>query len=175
MPHRPTFPSWLGTLFGHSELEVRRLLEDESSLHFLVAWSLFESKCFSGFVKAAQIEDYARVVSSTIDWSALSEIAEHFHTRYQNSPKLFKNLMHHQKDKRLSALLATSFSAFTPEDGVFFLVFVIYRYRNNIFHGNKGVLSWLSFREQIQLCIQAMQVMVSHAESLKPTMSAEAA
>jgi hypothetical protein len=59
MPHRSSFQSWLGTLVGHSEFEVRRLLEDESALHFLVAWSLFESKCFAGFVKAKQIEHYA--------------------------------------------------------------------------------------------------------------------
>jgi hypothetical protein len=83
--------------------------------------------------------------------------------------------MHKQKDERLSALVKQPFAKLTADEGLYFLVFVIYRYRNNIFHGNKGVQSWLCYREQVQCCIRAMQVMVSHAERISPTMSAEAA
>jgi len=170
-PKAATFHSWLGTLFGHSELQVRRLLDDEAALHFLMAWSLFESKCFGGFVRAAKIECYARLTSKSIAAATLPDAAEHFHARYQDS-KLFENLMHEQRNERLSSLLKAHFANLTTEDRLFFLVFVIYRYRNNIFHGNKGVMSWLHYREQIQYCIAAMQFMVSHAEQIKPTMKA---
>ena len=46
---------------------------------------------------------------------------------------------------------------------VFFLTFVVYRFRNNIFHGNKRVDAWLRFQPQIQDCIRVMQIMISHA------------
>lgn len=169
-----TFTSWLGTLFGHPELEVRRLLQDESALQFLVAWSLFESKCFGGFVQAVEIERYAKATSPALDPALLHDGVEHFHARYQNE-KLFENLMYKQKNERLLALLKRPFTGITADDKLYLLVFVIYRYRNNIFHGNKGVLSWLQYRVQIQHCIQAMQVLVSHAEQISPTMNAEAA
>jgi hypothetical protein len=83
--------------------------------------------------------------------------------------------MHGQKSARLSALLERPFDEPTSEDKVFLLVSVVYRYRNNIFHGNKGVESWLHYREQIQHCLQSMQVLVSYAEQITPTMKAEAA
>lgn len=62
-----------------------------------------------------------------------------------------------------------------PEDMVFFVAFVVYRYRNNMFHGNKGIHSWLQYGEQIRLCTEAMQAFVSHAESMSPTISTLAA
>ena len=50
------------------------------------------------------------------------------------------------------------------------VVVVVYRFRNNMFHGNKGVASWLRYREQIALCVLAMQEFIAHAEALTPTM-----
>ena len=168
-----SFPSWLGTLLGQSESETKRLLSDESALHFLIAWSLFESKCFGGFVKAKDIGDFAKRACCSIDWQVLRASAEHFHTRYQRST-LFKNLMHGQTENRLSTVLQSPFNEVCDEDRLYFLVFVTYRYRNNIFHGNKGIQSWLQYREQIKHCTRAMQVMVSHSEASAPTMSTAA-
>ena len=170
----PSFPSWLGTLFGHSEIKVQRLLKNKLALHFLVAWSLFESKCFGGFAKAEKIKTYANDTHSSIDLQALNESTEHFHKRYQ-CPTLFRNLMHQQQNQHLENVLQQSFSDVSGENRLYVLVFVIYRYRNNIFHGNKGVRSWLQYQEQIQHCIRAMQVMVSHAEFRTPTINASAA
>lgn len=169
MPTKSSFPSWLSNCLGNSEAEIRRLLTDESALYFLIAWSLFESKCFQGFVKAEDIEDFAERASPTIDLTALQESAWHFYERYQN-PTLRKRLMHNKNNPRLLELLAKPFSDIRNEEIIYLLVFVIYRYRNNIFHGNKGVQSWLNYQEQIKHCTRVMQVMISHAESKKPTM-----
>jgi hypothetical protein len=181
MPHRPSFAFWLSRLFGHSESQVRQLLKDETALHFLIAWSLLESKCFGGYMNANNIEAYAKNKSTTLDLSNLRNIGSYFHGRYQNK-NLFNNLMHAKKikkikpeEERLVSLLGRPYSELTAEDVIFFITFVIYRYRNNIFHGNKGVTSWLMYREQIQFCIQVMQVMISDAEQATPTMIDEAA
>lgn len=169
MPTKSSFPSWLSSCLGNSEVEIRRLLKDESALYFLIAWSLFESKCFQGFVKAEEIENFAERVSPTINLRALQESVKHFYERYQN-PELLKNLMHNKNNPRLLELLTKPFNNICNKEIIYFLVFVIYRYRNNIFHGNKGVQSWLNYQEQIKHCTRAMQVMISHAESNKPTM-----
>ena len=49
----------------------------------------------------------------------------------------------------------------SESDMIFMLVFVIYRFRNNIFHGNKGVGSWLQYKEQIKWCFTVMQLLIS--------------
>ncbi len=68
-------------------------------------------------------------------------------------------------------LLAKSVNRLSDAESVFLLSFVVYRFRNNIFHGNKGVNSWLSYTEQIELCIRSMMAFVNHAESRLPTMA----
>lgn len=61
------FEHWLGELLGQNEFEIRRLIQDPTALHFLIGWSLFESKCFDGFVKIGKLETFAaRLVARTI-------------------------------------------------------------------------------------------------------------
>lgn len=47
------------------------------------------------------------------------------------------------------------------------ILFVVYRFRNNIFHGNKGVNSWIQYTEQIRHCVQVMKVLISQYQSHK--------
>lgn len=173
MPSNSTFSSWLGTLLGHSEREINDLLDDESALQFLITWSIFESKCFHGRLKVGSIKYYADATAPSINSSALQDDAEYFHSRYQNGI-FFKNLIHESSiDSGMPALIKKSFTELSTADKLFFLVFVVYRYRNNIFHGNKGVQSWLQYRDQIRRCTQVMQALVTHAERSAPTMKSD--
>ncbi len=175
-----TFSRWLANMLKEREIEVQRLLKDEAALQFLIAWSLFESKCFSGFLKARKIREISDGISkNTFPSEAIVRPLTHFHARYQDEGKL-KNLLHDDKTppavvSEFRRCLKLSLPQMQLQDRVFTLVFVIYRYRNNMFHGNKGVGSWLQFGEQIRLCTYAMQEFVAHAESLSPTMCIEAA
>ncbi len=53
--------------------------------------------------------------------------------------------MYKQKNDRMNALLGQPLDSFTTEDEVFFAAGVAYRFRNNMFHGNKGVHTWLRY------------------------------
>lgn len=174
MPSSTEFNSWLGTLFGRPEVEVSHLLRDSTALRFLIAWSLFESKCFSGLVKAKKIDKYAKSVSQSICRDSIADAVAHFHARYQDKD-CFEHLMYGQENSRLARLLEQPIDNLSGDDRAFLLVFVVYRFRNNIFHGNKPVDSWLQYNEQIQYCISAMQVFVSHAEHAAPSIRSEAA
>lgn len=44
----------------------------------------------------------------------------------------------------------------TSEDKLALMFYVVYRYRNNIFHENKGIMSWTQDTEQIEKCISFM-------------------
>lgn len=92
-----TFTRWLATLLGQSEFEVKRLLDDPAALHFLLTWSLFESKCFGGFLKGKDLHPFAeRVVRDQFSLTVITPIALHFHQRFQDKKKA-ANLLHDDK------------------------------------------------------------------------------
>ena len=161
-----SFDRWFASYLDQDELQVARLLKDRTATRFLITWSIFESDCFGGFVQFKQINDYSKTIVEKSDFKRerFAEALRYFHNRYQE-PQLYKNLMHKQKSPELKQILEKDIGVLTPSEEIFFLVAVVYRYRNNIFHGNKGVSSWLKFREQIDLCRNIMQELIDIAET----------
>ena len=89
-----SFSGWLGQLFNQSELEIQQLLADQTAMQFLLAWSLFESKCFKSDLRSSEISGFASqlVSGNEMILDSLNVPAAHFHIRYQ-SPHKFANLM----------------------------------------------------------------------------------
>lgn len=164
------FEKWLGELLGQDEVEICHLFRDQTALHFLIAWSLFESKCFSGFVRINQIEKFAKkLISEGFDSTLVQDATNHFHARYKDS-NLYQQLMHDQACPRMEAIVRKNIQSLNPEESLFLVALVVYRFRNNIFHGNKKVQSWLQYKEQIRLCTCAMERFVTHTEFLCPSL-----
>lgn len=165
-----TFENWLAILFDQSEPEVELLLSDKAAVQFLIAWSIFESRCFSGFVNTDKIKSYAKrlIEVENFNVSLISEHTFYFHARYQEK-ELLNNLMHKDKSTEFEAIRNVDLLKLTPTQAAYFSTFVVYRFRNNIFHGNKGVRSWLDFTNQIRRCTLIMQQLISHAEAVRCT------
>ena len=86
----------------------------------------------------------------------LEEEILHFHERYQDKRK-YRNLKHKDPDYQVAnSVLSKEISEVSGEDQIAFLIYVIYRYRNNMFHGNKRLDSWIQYRQQIEYCTNAM-------------------
>jgi hypothetical protein len=162
------FEKWFASYLGQEESEIRVLLNNEVATRFLIVWSMFESKCFSGFMQVTKINNYAEQVigRNEFDIKKFSNALEHFHERYQDK-KLYKNLMHEQKSEEMDNILKKDISLLSQKESIFFLLFVVYRYRNNIFHGNKGVDSWLKFEKQITHCVEVMQLFLDIEKELE--------
>lgn len=164
------FEEWLGTLLKQSPDEIRRLLDDPAAQEFLISWSLFEAKCFDGFVKIQTIESFAkRVAEQGADSPSLDRAIAHFHQRYQDAER-YRQLMHGQPSSQMHTLVNKDLALFQPWERLYFLAIVAYRFRNNMFHGNKGVASWLHYSEQIRLCTATIGRFVSHAEEIRPSL-----
>lgn len=169
------FASWLADVLQEGKGDVTRLLKDKTALHFLIAWSLFESKCFSGFLTAKCLRSFAdKAVQAGFAPRTVVRQLNHFHDRYGDRKKL-DNLLSDNKtptavEEDFKCCLAKQVSSLADRDRVFTVLFVIYRFRNNMFHGNKRVESWLQYQAQISLCTEAMQEFVAHAERVRPTM-----
>ena len=163
----PTFDAWYADLLGERELEVRRLMSDGRAIRFLIAWSLFESRCFKASANEQEIRDLAyRLVSGGFNVDSLSEAFGHFYARYQDEARL-RHLLSKKNGDHLIRLLGRPAAELDAAEQLFLVLFVVFRFRNNIFHGNKGVQSWMQYGEQIQYCTGAMQAVISHVESHK--------
>lgn len=161
----PTFEAWYADLLGEREIEVRRLMNDRGAVRFLIAWSLFESRCFKDSANEREIRDLSsRIVREGFDDARLSEPMKHFHERYQDKSRL-RHLLNKRLGEYLTELLGRPLGDLASSERVFVVLFVVFRFRNNIFHGTKGVQSWLQYGEQIRLCTEAMQAVITHVES----------
>lgn len=157
------FQSWLGKKWKTSSEAVAQILDDPRAIQFLIAWSILESNLFGGYLRSAEIGPFARSYAPNEQDRKLLIAAEHFYQRYQDR-KLYKNLMHDSKCQRLEKIIKQrNFDTLNEEERIFLLMWVIYRYRNNIFHGNKSVQSWLKYQEQIVFCISTMRIIIDTA------------
>lgn len=165
------FDKWFADLLDQSEHEVKNLLSDRTATQFLIAWSILESKCFRGYIRIEELNDYAGrlVLDDSFDVGKISQAVGHFHARYQNETRL-RHLLHRRREPKFEAVIARPLAKLEPQETVYLVLFTVYRFRNNIFHGNKGVQTWLQYTEQIDHCTLAMQAFISHAESLTNTM-----
>lgn len=157
-----SFDNWFAAYLGQPPVQVQCLLRNGLATRFLIAWSLFESKCFEGFVKIDQLSNFAKEISETKGFARcdFEEAGRHFHDRYQDRDRL-RHLLHGQKVNGVTEILDRQFEELSNAELLFMLVVVVYRFRNNIFHGNKGVDTWLHYRTQIEMCTNIMQILIT--------------
>jgi len=157
-----TFDQWFAEYLDQDRLQVERLLRDRTATRFLIAWSLFESRCFEGSIKIGKLSNFAEYIKENGDFrrDAFLEAGRHFHSRYQIKSH-YRNLMYKQRSREMEEILSKQFDTLTDYQLIFMLLLVVYRFRNNIFHGNKGVDSWLKYKQQIVFCLDTMQPLIS--------------
>ena len=159
---KPEFDQWLADYLEQDQHKVEHLLSDKTVTRFLIAWSLLESRYFEGFGYDKILSEFATKVTEddAFQDKDFLELERYFHGRYQNKC-CYKNLMHKQSSEKLKGILSTKFDTLSDYQRIFMLLFVVYRFRCNIFHGNKGVGSWLKYKEQIGFCLRVMQSLIS--------------
>jgi hypothetical protein len=125
---------------------------------FLIVWTIFEQNSFEGFLKPKAIIPFAQKHAEVLS-PLINQYAEYFHQRYQD-PKKYKNLKHEDANAEIDNVLVKSYVNLTDYEKVLLTLYIVYRYRNNIFHGNKGVMSWLKYKNQIEMCVNVMTIII---------------
>lgn len=146
----------LAQYFNTNVNEIHQLLKDELATSFLLIWPIFEQTYFDNFCKKDDIEEFSEKYGETFCYD---EMFQHFYSRYQNND-CYRNLVHQQNFPKFKEILNKSPNDITNNEKLLFITFVVYRYRNNIFHGNKGIKSWSKFKQQITYCIEFMTSMI---------------
>lgn len=140
------------------------LYKNSFALNYLFVWTIFERKNFDSFMKVGKIEEFAKQKINYID--ILEEYFYHFYERYkigEEGNKKRKNLCHKSKCNgrcytpcKFYQILKKEFGKISAEEKIYFLVYIVYRYRNNMFHGTKGLESWIRYKLEIERCIDIM-------------------
>jgi hypothetical protein len=168
-PNRlPEFTQWLAGFLAADAHDVDDSLHDRRLLHFLVAWSLFESSCFDGCFQKDQTKVFAaRIVNDEgFAVAPIAATAKHFHDRYQDPARL-RRLLRRDAWRDFRAVLKKDFDALAAEEKVFLVAAVTYTLRSNLFLSHKGVQTWQRYGAQFDHCIAAMQVLLTHTKTVQ--------
>lgn len=158
MPNNIYVKSWLSRYFETGSENIEMLFENTLALEFLIIWSIFETKCFNGFCTTGGIKSF--VEKNNLDCSELQKGISHFHERYQE-PIRWKNLIHQDRNaQKINPIKEKMLNLLNDQEKLEFLIYVICRYRNNMFHGNKGVMSWVRYEIEIRFCINSMMEII---------------
>ena len=146
--------NWLAK-YCDTEIEnIETYFKNENVTGFLIIWTFFEQKLFGGFLRYDDLESFSEKLIDK--WSKkLKKEFHYFFERYQDEGK-FSNLIHKQAAKEIKVIRKKDIKDISEKEMLFFLSFVVYRYRNNIFHGNKGVDSWTKYKAEIEKCVSIM-------------------
>lgn len=116
--------------------------EREATMHFALLWSLFEAEALNTRANASAILSLVHEwqAKGYLDVSAFSSHLQHFKTRYfaNDEPTYHFNGLNLRKGDN-PELVRTVLSGKNtdPADSVAVLLIVVYRLRNNLFHGIK--------------------------------------
>jgi hypothetical protein len=116
--------------------------ERDATMHFALLWSLFEAKALNTSGNASAILSLVHEwrAQGRLDASQFSEHLDHFKSRYfsDGQPTHHFHGLHLRKGDNPALVQAVLSGDNTdPADSVSALLIVVYRLRNNLFHGIK--------------------------------------
>lgn len=149
---------WLSKMLKIDPWLVSETVENQMATVFLLIWPILETKIFNSDMKYGQMIKVANQVSSKISYKSIDDIFLHFHERFQDEDK-YRNLTNKHDWDRIEQILRESPDDVSKKRRITFLIYVVYRYRNNIFHGKKSLREWDRFSKEIQLCIKFMIIL----------------
>lgn len=147
--------TWISEHSGQTTDEIMRIVKNEHLYKFLLAWSVMERVAFSRNCSHSNIRESASLLGNHYKELDCEAIFKHFFDRYQDKQKLI-NLNGNSNRGNLFSdicnILRSNQSEIGDAEKLLLLLYIAYRFRNNIFHGNKEVEDWLMSQTEINMC-----------------------
>ncbi len=157
-----------------SDEELKRIYQNPLAINFLLVWTKFKTINFKGFMQFKHIKNFSK--EKSIEGLDLNGYVKYFYNRYINTyneengrvrllrlcrlEKCKNKNICNEKECRIKDILSKKNEDLTQEEKLYFLTYVVYRYRNNIFHGSKGTDGWLiKYEEPIKKCTEIMRLL----------------
>lgn len=128
--------------FNQHSYDKNNIQEDLDTVgYFLILWSLFERICCNTYANKSTIDCVIENVKDSFSDTMLNEAFGYMKERYKDKEK-FKNLRFRETGgKVMKEHCENTFSdeEASKEDKLKTVLYIIYRYRNNLFHGSKQI------------------------------------
>lgn len=111
--------------------------------NFLILWSLFEKEFCNTNANKPKLKEIAKNNYNRFNKIILKEVFAGMAKRYEDE-KCFKDLRFSSEAIKIGVKNMLDNDTATDEEKLRVILYIIYRYRNNLFHGNK----------KLQLCKQ---------------------
>ena len=144
------------------EKDLNDFLHSENAIIFFILWTIFEGHITSDGIKNPLLKTICKEYEPYYDNLQCENITSYFYDRYQDKTNL-RHLVHNkggESGQLFTEYLSLDYSTLNNEQKLLIILFTVFRYRNNIFHGSKGVESWSKYKNQIEKCIMFMQKMI---------------
>ena len=168
-----TVEEWLAHKWAVPKEYAAEFFKIQASSYFLLIWPIFEHDVCDGFMETRKILDVAQAYRDCYDEMDIDAILNKFYDRYKerNSPYSNWNGLCHddygEAKSNAERVLNKDWNKSGPVAKLQFGLYVIYRFRNNIFHGNKTIFEWLRNREQIEDCVMVLLRLTEFHEKMQ--------
>lgn len=150
---------WLAKQFNTSPWNIKGLLQTQNATVYLLIWPIMEQEVFNGFMQGKSIVPVSEKLGVYFDEMNADEKAQYFHDRYQDEIK-YRHLTGSKKYKPMEEVLAKRYTELTNTEKTIVMMTTVFRYRNNIFHGNKAIGDWNKYCKEIEYCTEFMMSVV---------------
>ena len=150
---------WLARQFDTKHWNVTDLLRTQNATVYLLIWPIMEQKLFDGFMQAKKIDSFSEKMGEYFNEMDAEHKVRYFYNRYQDKEK-YRRLTDSKNYPSMEEVLAKEYDALTGRDKMVIMMTTVYRYRNNIFHGNKAIGEWNKYSKEIKYCIEFMMSVV---------------
>ena len=164
---------------------VRDMLKNELASVFLLVWPIMEQKLFNGTATNNKDNnnnfwEFSKQNQALFCKLNMDEVAKYFHNRYKNDDERYQKLLADPQRVRGNSLfdriLRKNYcgnNGLTNREKLYLLLFVTYRYRNNIFHGSKEINVWNNYSTELSYCIDFMMALITAYIDKHPQMPSE--
>lgn len=160
---------WVSNQLNIDKKWIDELYESELGLNFMLVCLIFEDKVFDKEIKMKNINEKIENLNGNLN-EELENCFSKFIERYSSD---FEKLYHLCQDEKcekkcskknckmkniIEKYKLNKKNVFSLDEKKYLLLRIAIRYRNNLFHPNKNIGTWLSkFEEQINDCIKVMK------------------
>ena len=151
---------WLAKQFKTQNWNITDMLRTQNATVYLLIWPIMEQNIFKGFMQAKDIVPKSEMMGCYFDEMGSEKLVRYFYDRYQDKDK-YKSLVNSKKCYRfMEDVLAKDFEILSGTEKMILMMTVVFRYRNNIFHGNKAIGEWIKYSKEIEFCTEFMMSVV---------------
>ncbi|MDG2528680.1 hypothetical protein [Caulobacter endophyticus] len=146
--------------------------EREAVAGFLHFWPLFEGLVLDGSASPGKLCDLAERGGENLGWSqAVREALAHYQQRYfpnREAAARFESLRFRRHDRRDLVVAVMSQEVRDPASCTAAVLLILYRLRNNLFHGEKWHYGLEGQQANFDHANQVLIELLEHFSSLRP-------